>query len=235
MDFFKVEFGPRASNNNYVDAVNMEELIKIKGENYIDCDYPIENAKIAGIQVYYTGQEEGVYELFLEKSEHAVRYTEKFKNYANRKDELFDTFRQTQEVFCGSYLDDMKKLFTALVNEIYEVSQFKTPIASWDQDAMLRAFVGYENEDGDMEYIVTANYIVTPAMFAILKTVASKTDKGSYDKYWEIFSLADTSNSEAERSDITKSDLEDWEEGFDDLEEGFEEGFEEDFEDDDEE
>ena len=191
------DMGSMGSNEEIVDAVNLEELL-----NHVD-NHSADGVKIAGIQVYHMGREEGIYELFLEKSENCVRRTEKFADCANCDDELFDTIRQVQDVYYGDWLEEMKgfELFALLVKEIEKASAYKSGIGAWDSDARIRAFVGYEN-DGEMKYLTTANQAITPIMLAVLKDF--EYDGRGDDKYWEIWDLADLTDT----SDLKERNVE---------------------------
>ena len=218
MKFYERSFNQGFSNEETVNAVDLKSLLDELGEVSVD------NVKIAGIQVYFTGREEGFYDLFLEKSKNCVRRTEKFINYSSCDDELFDTLRQAQDVYCGSYYERCVKLFALLVKEIEKASAYESGISAWDSDAQIRAFVGYEN-DGEMEYLTTANAVITPIMLAVLKDF--EYDGRGYDEYWRIWKLADltdTSDLEERKVELkyelnwNDDDDDEWDDEWDDEE-----------------
>jgi hypothetical protein len=182
MKFYERKYNRGMSNEETVNAVDLDSLLDNLGKVSVD------NVKIAGIQVYFMGSEEGIYELFLEKSNNCVRRTEKFENHSGCGDELFDSLRQAQDVYCGSSYERRVKLFALLVKEIEKASAYKSGISAWDSDAQIRAFVGYEN-DGEMKYLTTANAVITPIMLAVLKDF--EHNGRGYDEYWRIWQLAD--------------------------------------------
>jgi hypothetical protein len=202
MKFYERKFNHGMSNEETVNAVDLDSLLDNLGEVSVD------NVKIAGIQVYFMGSEEGIYELFLEKSKNCVRRTEKFENHSGCGDELFDSLRQAQDVYYGSFYERCVKLFALLVKEIEKASAYKSGIPAWDSDAQIRAFVGYEN-DGEMKYLTTANAVITPIMLAVLKDFEYK-GRG-YDEYWRIWELADlTDTSDLEERNVELKYELDW-------------------------
>ena len=207
------------TNEEFVNAVDLDSLLDNLGEVSVD------NVKIAGIQVYWAdGDEEGVYELFLEKSEFCVFRTEKFANYSGYDDES-DDIREVETPF---YDKRYVKLFALLVKEIEKASTYESGISAWDWGVQQRAFVGYEN-DGEMEYLTTANAVITPIMLAVLKKF--EWNGCRYDKYWRQLKLADlTDTSDLEERNVELKHELDW--GDDDDDEWEDEEFEdEEFED----
>ena len=219
MKFYDIGF--MGSNEKIVDAVNLEELL-----NHVD-KHSADGAKIAGIQVYCMDKrEDGIYELFLEKSKNCVRRTEKFASYTNFSDELFNNTRQVQDVYYGGWLEGMKgfELFALLVEEIEKASAYKSGRSAWDTGAQIRAFVGYEN-DGEMEYLTTANAVITPIMLAVLKQF--ELNGCGYDAYWRQLKLADlTDTSDLEKRNVELKYELDWNDDDEDEDEWDDEEFE---------
>ena len=204
MKFYELKYNRGMSNEETVNAVDLDSLLDNLGEVSVD------NVKIAGIQVYVMGRQEGIYELFLEKSKNCVRRTEKFANYSGYDDELDDIREVEHPFFDKRYV----KLFALLVKEIEKASAYKSGISAWDSDAQIRAFVGYEN-DGEMEYLTTANAVITPIMLAVLKQF--ELNGCGYDAYWRELELADlTDTSDLEKRNVELKYELDWNDDDDD-------------------